>query len=229
MFGGRSQRGWELYAPLISNLIDARDEPGTEAFRSALARWQREHGVGAAGVLDENTWTEMVSTLQSQRIRDRIYPSVERLVVAPVSECYDPERPEELRQVEPEAYAAYKRMIKAAAADRSLGLSVTSDGELAPDEKFLKIISAFRSREYQAELRRRSPRSGRAGLAINSPHFTGRALDLYVGGEPVDTRYENRAIQTRTPVYRWLAKNAARFGFHPYFYEPWHWEYVGKD
>jgi D-alanyl-D-alanine carboxypeptidase len=36
----------------------------------------------------------------------------------------------------------------------------------------------------------------------------------------------NRLVQTRTPVYRWLVKNAQKFGFRPYFYEPWHWEYV---
>ena len=67
-----------------------------------------------------------------------------------------------------------------------------------------------------------------AGLAVNSPHFTGRALDLYVGGEPVDTRDSNRAVQVQTPVYQWLVLNADRFGFRPYCYEPWHWEYVGR-
>jgi LAS superfamily LD-carboxypeptidase LdcB len=49
-----------------------------------------------------------------------------------------------------------------------------------------------------------------------------------VGGEPVNTKDENRALQTHGPVYRWLVKNASSFGFRPYFYEPWHWEYVGK-
>lgn len=77
-------------------------------------------------------------------------------------------------------------------------------------------------------LRERNPKSGRAGLAVNSPHFTGKALDLYVGGEPVSTDDRNRAVQTGTPVYRWLVKNAERFGFYPYFYEPWHWEYCGE-
>ena len=99
--------------------------------------------------------------------------------------------------------------------------------ELAPAEKYLKIVSAFRSREYQEQLRRQSPNAGSAGLAVNSPHFTGRALDLYVGGEPVDSKDSNRAVQVSTPVYRWLVQNARRFGFRPYFYEPWHWEYVG--
>jgi LAS superfamily LD-carboxypeptidase LdcB len=90
----------------------------------------------------------------------------------------------------------------------------------------LKIVSSFRSRDYQDNLRRQSPNAGSAGLAVNSPHFTGRALDLYVGGSPVDTNDANRALQVNTPVYRWLVKNAGRFGFRPYFYEPWHWEYV---
>jgi hypothetical protein len=102
------------------------------------------------------------------------------------------------------------------------------DGRLTPAEKYLKIVSAFRSREYQEQLRRQSPNAGSAGLAVNSPHFTGRALDLYVGGDPVDTKDSNRAVQVRTPVYRWLAQNARRFGFRPYFYEPWHWETLGR-
>jgi LAS superfamily LD-carboxypeptidase LdcB len=106
-----------------------------------------------------------------------------------------------------------------------------SDPSLKPDDhpenaNYFKIISAFRSREYQEELRRRSPNAGSAGLAVNSPHFTGRALDLYVGGDPVDTNDANRAIQVNSPAYRWLIRNAERFGFRPYFYEPWHWEYV---
>ena len=115
--------------------------------------------------------------------------------------------------------------MAAAVADRSLGLA-HKGRELASDEKYLKIMSAFRSREYQDKLRRESPNSGSAGLAVNSPHFTGRALDLYVGGEAVDTRDANRALQVQTPVYRWLVRNAERFGFRPYCYEPWHWEYV---
>ncbi len=106
-------------------------------------------------------------------------------------------------------------MLAAAAVDLALNAS----------EKWLKIISAFRSPTYQAELRRRNPNSGRAGLALHSSHFTGRALDLYVGGEPVSTKDQNRAIQVSTQVYQWLVKNAERFGFYPYFYEPWHWEY----
>ena len=114
-------------------------------------------------------------------------------------------------------------MIAAAAKD--LKLPLDADGKITASEKSLKIISAFRSPEYQQKLRAQSPNAGRAGLAINSPHFTGRALDIYVGGDPVSTKDANRAIQVNTKAYRWLVKNAENFGFIPYFYEPWHWEY----
>jgi hypothetical protein len=224
-FGGKAQRGWQLYLPLISEMIGADAEADGGDFALSLSRWQKASGLSPHGTLDGDTWSRMVSTWQSRRIKDRSSPSPEQLVTAPATDFYDVSRPAELRQVEKEAYAAYKRMVAAAAADPSLGLAAGSDGELAPSEKYLKIVSAFRSREYQAQLRRQSPHSGRAGLAVHSPHFTGRALDLYVGGEPVSTRDSNRALQTRTRAYQWLVKHAAEFGFRPYFYEPWHWEY----
>jgi hypothetical protein len=215
-FGGRSQRGWFLYLPLISQMIGTESSAGSSEFALALAGWQRTVGLEPHGVLDHETWLRMVEIFQARRIRQRSTPATDRLVEAPATDFYDPQRPAELRQVEREAYAAWQRMIAAAQADPALKLS----------SRELKIISAFRSPAYQAQLRARNPQSGRAGLAVNSPHFTGRALDLYVGGEPVSTNDVNRAQQIRTPVYRWLVKNAARFGFQPYFYEPWHWEYT---
>ena len=226
-FGGKLQRGWSLYAFLISNLIGADDDVGANEFAMRLSLWQRASGGEPTGVLDGETWSRMVSMFQSRRISGRVYPTEDQLVTIPVSDCYDPTRAVELRSVERRTFAAYKRMVAAAAGDSSLGLEGSGDGQLASNEKLLKVISAFRSREYQEQLRRQSPKSGRTGLAVNSPHFTGRALDLYVGGEPVSTKDENRALQTQGAVYRWLVKNAARFGFQPYFYEPWHWEYVG--
>lgn len=225
-FGGKQQWGWYLYTPLVANLIGAESDGTASEFAMQLSLWQRQKDVEPTGVLDDGTWAQMISAFQSQRMRNRTLPTPDQLVTVPISDCYDPSRPEELRKVERGTFAAYKRMAAAAAADSSLGLQV-SDGQLASGEKFLKVVSAYRSQQYQDQLRRQSPNSGRAGLAVNSPHSTGRALDLYVGGEPVDTRDENRALQTRTRVYRWLVKNAARFGFQPYFYEPWHWEYTG--
>ncbi len=226
-FGGKQQRGWYLYTPLISRLLETDGEAAGSDFASALSRWQTAAGLRPSGVLDDETLYRMVSTWQGSRLKNKEYATPDILLQAPTSDFYDPARPDALRQVERETYAAYKRMIAAAAADPSLNLKVTASGELAPEEKFFKIVSSFRSREHQAALRAQSPGSGRAGLAVNSPHFTGCALDLYVGGEPVETKDSNRALQVQTPAYRWLVRNAERFGFRPYYFEPWHWEYVG--
>ncbi len=225
-FGGKQQRGWHLYVPLISRLLGTEATSDSEKFAKALSDWQKKRGLTATGVLDEETLMSMVASWQGQRLKQRDYALPDQLITVPASEFYDPTRPDELRQVERKTYKAYKKMIAAAAKDKSLDLATTRDGELAPGEKYLKIISAFRSREYQDRLRKQQPNVGRAGLALNSPHFTGRALDLYVGGEPVETKDANRAMQVQTPVYRWLVRNAERFGFRPYYYEPWHWEYV---
>lgn len=225
-FGGKQQRGWHIYEPLINRLLQTEHDATSAGFAAALTNWQKRSGLRPSGVLDEESLNAMVSKWQGKRLKDRGYPPPEDLLTAPASDFYDPTRAEDLRQVERKTYAAYKRLVATAVADRSLRLGRSSKGELAPGEKYLKIISAFRSREYQEKLRRESPNAGRAGLAINSPHFTGRVLDLYVGGDPVETKDSNRAIQVQTRVYQWLVRNADRFGFRPYYYEPWHWEYV---
>ncbi|HEU4432181.1 MAG TPA: D-alanyl-D-alanine carboxypeptidase family protein [Pyrinomonadaceae bacterium] len=223
-FGGKQQRGWYLYDELLAKTLDTKDEPVTSNFAEAVSKWQKKRGLGTSGIFDENSWMAMVSQWQGNRLKNRTPATPDQLVTASPSDCYDPSRAVELRQVERATYEAYRKMLAAAIAD--LKLAHTPSGELAPNEKYLKIISAFRSREYQDQLRRKSPNSGSAGLAVNSPHFTGRALDLYVGGDPVDTKDANRAIQVNTPAYKWLVRNADKFGFRPYFYEPWHWEYV---
>jgi hypothetical protein len=225
-FGGKSQRGWYLYIYLIQRLLNTKHDAASSQFASDLSRWQKKAGLKSSGVLDAETLYAMIKTWQDARLKDRSPAPPDQLFTAPISDFYDPTRAEDLRQVERRTYAAYKRMVSAAVADRSLGLGHTSRGELTAGEKFLKIVSAFRSREYQEKLRRESPNAGSAGLAVNSPHFTGRALDLYVGGDPVDTTDSNRAVQVNTHVYQWLVKNAERFGFRPYCYEPWHWEFV---
>lgn len=225
-FGGKQQRGWQLYDLLIGKTLNSDHDPVTIEFASDLANWQKRMGLKADGVLDEDSLLRLISQWQSNRLKIREYPDPSQLLTAPVVDFYDPSRAPELRQVERNTYTAYKAMVAAAIADPALNLAHASPTELAPREQFFKIVSSFRSREYQDELRRKSPNAGSAGLAVNSPHFTGRALDLYVGGDPVDTTDSNRAIQVNTPVYRWLVRNAERFGFRPYFYEPWHWEYV---
>ncbi|HXD32883.1 MAG TPA: M15 family metallopeptidase [Pyrinomonadaceae bacterium] len=224
-FGSKAQRGWYLYTLLIQRLIDSNQSPNTKKFAVAVARWQDKSGLKPSGILDEETLYKMIGVWQDARLKDRSVALPEQLMTAPISDFYDPTRARELCQLDRRTYAAYKRMVAAAVADRSLHLAHKRT-ELAPEEKYLKIISAFRSPEYQEKLRRESPNAGSAGLAVRSPHFTGRALDIYVGGDPVDTADSNRALQVQTPVYKWLVRNAERFGFRPYCYEPWHWEFV---
>lgn len=216
-FGGKQQRGWYLYDLLIGKTLNTKYDPITSDFAASIASWQKRRGIRADGILDEDALMAMVSQWQGNRLKNRAPATPDQLLTAPPSDFYDPSRAPELRQVERNTYAAYKEMLAAASADL----------KLAPSSSYFKIISSYRSREYQEILRQKSPNAGSAGLAVNnSPHFTGRALDLYVGGDPVDTKDANRAIQVNTPAYRWLVQNAERFGFRPYFYEPWHWEYV---
>jgi len=225
-FGGKTQYGWEIYLPLISQTIGRPSDAGSPEFAAALSTWQAERGLEATGILDEDTLWDLTRYWQSQRLGRSDFPGDDKLLSAPIADFYDPTRDVELLKLEKETYAAYKRMIAAASKDLSKEIRFTRSGELAPGEKFLTIVSAYRSPDYQAELRRKEPRAGRATLAVHSPHNTGQALDLYVGGEPVSTKDPNRLIQVQTPAYKWLVKNASKFGFYPYFYEPWHWEYV---
>lgn len=226
-FGAKRQRGWYLYVSLIQHTIGTESGAQTIEFARAVAVWQQKEGIYPTGIIDSETFSRLIELWQSRRLNSSVYAAPEDLLTAPIADFFDPTREIDLLKIERETYKAYKRMVFAAA--NELKLKTRKNGELLPDEKFLRIVSGFRSREYQNKLRAASPRSGRAGLAVNSPHFTGRALDIYVGGEPTITKDLNRAAQVRTPVYRWLVKNAARFGFYPYFYEPWHWEYVPQN
>jgi D-alanyl-D-alanine carboxypeptidase len=229
LFGGKQQRGWSIYVPLIARTLDVDARADSADFAQAVSRWQKSARLAPTGVLDRADWMQMIAGWQSRRLKGAAYPDASRLVSIPDSELYDPNRPADMRLVERTTYAAYKRLLAAAISDPSLGLKTKSEIELADSEKFFKVVSAFRSKEHQERLRREQPEAGRAALATNSPHFTGRALDLYVGGyDPVSTKDDNRALQTQTKAYKWLVRNAERFGFRPYFYEPWHWEYVGN-
>lgn len=226
VFGSRAQTGWNIYVPLISHAIGTEAGPDSPEFALAISRWQEKTGLPATGILDQDTLGTFTKYWQARRLgRAGLSPEAS-LLSAPIADFYDPTRSPDLLQLERDTYAAYKRMIAAAAKDLKNELKFTPTGELAPDEKFLRIVSAYRSQAYQDALRKREPNAGRVALAKNSPHSTGHALDIYVGGEPVRTLDSNRLIQVQTPAYKWLVKNAHKFGFYPYFYEPWHWEYV---
>lgn len=227
-FGRKTQTGWHLYVPLIQNEIGTDEKADTIEFAEVLSIWQKERGLFPNGIFDKKTMFEFVKLWQSRRLKNVTEATEDFLVFAPIADFYDPTRDAALLGVEKETYAAYKKMLRAAMNDESLKLKLKGE-KIADNEKFLKIVSSYRSSEYQRKLRMREPNAGRAALALRSPHFTGRALDIYVGGEPVTTKDFNRAIQIKTPVYLWLVENAEKFGFRPYFYEPWHWEYVGNS
>lgn len=228
IFGGKLQSGWNIYVPLISHTIGTDSAPDSNEFALRVAQWQRDAGLLDTGIVDTDTLEAFTRHWQSQRLGRSGLNSDDNLLSAPIDQFFDATRSPDLLQLEQQTYSAYKKMIAAAAKDLKHELSLAPNGDLAPNEKFLRIVSGYRSPEYQDALRKREPNAGRVALAKHSPHSTGHAIDIYVGGEPVKTLDSNRLIQVQTPVYKWLVKNAAKFGFYPYFYEPWHWEYVGK-
>jgi len=117
----------------------------------------------------------------------------------------------------------------AAAAWKRLGAAARADGVE------LRIASAFRSVERQAEIVREKLQGGlsiAAVLSVCAPpgfseHHTGRAVDVDTPDcPPLDGAF------AQTEGFRWLSLRAREFGFtlsyplgnaHGYEYEPWHW------
>jgi D-alanyl-D-alanine carboxypeptidase len=108
-------------------------------------------------------------------------------------------------------------------------------GAASADGVVLRIVSAFRTIDRQAEIVRAKLQKGLALediLCVSAPpgyseHHSGRAVDLTTDGvRPLEIEFE------QTAAFRWLAGNAGRFGYflsfplgnrHGYAYEPWHW------
>ncbi len=135
--------------------------------------------------------------------------------LVPVAAAYlkYPKRPTMLHEA---AYRAYQRMKAAAAAD---GL----------DPNLLKIVSGYRSVAQQQAIWDKTPPARRGRYVArpgSSPHHTGRAIDLEVGG---GISAANIPAMRRSAAHRWLLCNAGHFGFTPYKVEPWHWEYNPPD
>lgn len=95
----------------------------------------------------------------------------------------------------------------------------------------LELASAWRRHRwksrahYEATVIKRfgSVREGRKWLAFNSPHETGLAMDIGVGG--LWPSKKTRQAQRLQPLHKWLVQHAHEYGWHPYKREPWHWEY----
>lgn len=102
----------------------------------------------------------------------------------------------------------------------------------------LKIISAYRSFDEQTALKGQYTTtygSGANAFSADqgySEHQLGTTVDLTV--ESVGGAYTSFA---ETDAYKWLLKNAHKYGFtlsYPennsfYIFEPWHWRFVGED
>lgn len=110
--------------------------------------------------------------------------------------------------------------------------------EAADDNIDLKVISAYRSFDHQQQLKGEFTTiygSGANTFSADqgySEHQLGTTIDLTdptTGGT-----YESFA---ETEAYKWLLKNAHKYGFtlsYPenngfYIFEPWHWRFVGVD
>lgn len=141
--------------------------------------------------------------------------------------------PESLVEVSP-ARAQRRHHLEPGAAARWAQLEVAAER----DGIELKLVSAYRSVDYQAGLVRRKLERGESIetiLRVNaapgfSEHHTGRAVDLGVAGcEPLTEAFED------TEAFRWLCAHARDWGFrmsyprdnpHGIVYEPWHWAFV---
>ena len=124
-----------------------------------------------------------------------------------------------MQRLTPRAAERWREMVAAAAVD---GVA-------------LLIVSGFRSIQYQADLIRNKLKAGQpieGILQVNtapgfSEHHTGLAVDIATpGSRPLTEEFEH------TEAFRWLQRNASRFGFsmtyprdNPWgvIYEPWHW------
>ena len=223
---GRAEAGWETYAPLAAHEIGTACPGDADGFAQALSTWQAAHGLAASGVMDEGA----LDALRLVWLRRRPFvaatpggncpppPAPDQLVWAKADEGYQT-KPIQLR---PEALEAWRALVGAARAQLP---------ELAADHRLLTIFSGFRDPAENAARCAEAGDCGPVARARCSAHGTGLALDLFLGaapGYPPESSADpNRLYQSRSAAYRWLVVNAERFGFRPYPFEPWHWEWTG--
>jgi len=224
---GRAETGWAAYAPLAAATIRTRCAPDRPGFAAALARWQAAHGLTPHGALTAETLQTFKGVWQERR--PFVMARLKGVCPAPPDEASLAALPPNLSyggktvRLRPGAARALQRMVAAARG---------ASPEIAADPALLTAFSGYRSPAYDAA--RCAAEQNCQGLvrAECSAHRTGLAVDLNVGaaaGFAVDASADpNRLAQTEGPAYRWLVQNAARYGFVPYAFEPWHWEWTGE-
>ena len=104
-FGGKTQKGWNIYAPLISYTIGTDSTSDSAEFSAALAKWQENNRLASTGVLDKATMEAFVGYWQTRRLRRSGAPAPNALFSAPIVEFFDPTRSPDLLQLERETYA----------------------------------------------------------------------------------------------------------------------------
>ena len=223
---GRAEAGWALYGPQVAETVHTLCAPESETFAKAVARWQSAHGLTPHGALTAETFQTLKGAWQERRpfvmLRVKgICPAgadEASLVTLSPNETLGG-KPVRLR---PEALTALRRMIGAARRDVP---------EVAADPDLLTAFSGYRSPAADAARCKVEHNCQGVVRAECSAHRTGLAVDLDVGAAPgfaADGSGDaNRLYQSRTATYRWLVRNAARFGFVNYAFEPWHWEWTG--
>lgn len=224
---GTVEFGWETYLPLIQQELGTPCSPGTPAFAQAMAAFQDRHDLPITGRFDDATFAVFRGVWQERR------PFVMRRVAG---ECPESAHQRDLGylQLDEEHADRQTRLLRwdvlhAYRAMRSAAIREVP--EIAADPELLQIFSGWRDPEADAARCAVEKNCDGQRRAVCSPHRTGTAIDLYVGhveGLGVDsTSPVSRLHMSRGPAYRWLVANAHRFGFVPYVFEPWHWEWVG--
>ena len=224
----RMEWGWETYLPLVQREIGSRCAPSSGRFAEALAAFQVRYQLPANGVFDAATFQVFRGLLQERRpfimarVRQEPCPAPPSLADLGYLVAEEEHADRLTRLLRRDTLDAYRRLVAAARQEVA---------ETQANPELLQIFSGFRDPE--ADAARCAQQGNCDGLrrAVCSAHRTGAAVDLFVGQAPgfgVDsTDPAARLHLSRTPTYRWLVANAGRFGFVPYLYEPWHWEYVG--
>ena len=91
-------------------------------------------------------------------------------------------------------------------------------------------------RDHAAQIRLRKSHCGTSNWAIyHKPSSTCRPPTARPGqsqhelGKAIDFTYNGRTIGSRSsPAFKWLAANAAQYGFYNLPSEPWHWSVNGR-
>jgi hypothetical protein len=223
----RPEVGWETYAPLIAREIRTSCAPQTPGFAAALATWQAAQRLPVDGVLSAAVFDHMKTAIELRRPFVQVNargvcpasPSPGALAAATPVEGYAGKA----ILLRPGALAAYRRLAAAARVE---------DPRIAADPRNLTIFSGFRAPAADTARCAAERNCDTVVRANCSAHRTGLAMDLYVGQAPgfgPDSSADaNRLFMSRTPAYLWLVANADRFGFVPYPFEPWHWEWTGE-